>query len=163
MGPGRPRKPTAQKKLEGTARKDRANTNEIMPSTIEHPPSAPKYLSAAAKKEWKMACTELIKMGILANTDLALLSAYCNEMGSYIEACDVIRKEGMIMTFERGDGGTYSQQHPAVGIKNAALSNALKIANQFGFTPAARARIEAPEKGEDPLMAAMKKLQQLNG
>lgn len=139
--------------------------NEMMPSKIEHPPSAPKFLSAGAKKEWKLVCRELISLGMLTAVDLGLLAAYCNEMASYIEASQKLADPeiGYVMKIDRDDGTVYYQQSPWVSIKNAALKNAQTLANQFGFTPAARARIGVPDRGDDPLAEAMKKLKGLNG
>lgn len=137
--------------------------NEMMPSKIEHIPSAPKFLSAGAKKEWKLVCRELISLKMLSGVDLALLAAYCMEMSLYIEACIKLVEVGYVMKIDREDGSSYYQQSPWVSIKNAALKNAQGLANQFGFTPAARAKLEMPDPGDDPLVAAMKKLKGLNG
>jgi P27 family predicted phage terminase small subunit len=165
MPAGRPKKPTAQKKLEGTLRADRQIENEMMPSKIEFVPSAPRYLSAAAKKEWKLVCNELISLDMLTAVDLALLSAYCREMGEYIMACEKLDDPsiGYVMTINRSDGSVYSQVTPWVGIKNQALQKAQGLANQFGFTPAARARLEMPEKTDDPLAKALMRLKEANG
>lgn len=159
---GRPRKPTAQKILEGTIRADRVKENEMMPSVITYAPSPPKFLSKGAKLEWKLVCNELISLGMLSGVDLALLAAYCQEMSVYVEACTRLTSEGYIMSTYREDGTAYHQQSPWVSIKNASLKNAQSLANQFGFTPSARAKLEAPERGEDPLIEAMKKLRESN-
>lgn len=154
MPGGRPPKPTAQKQLEGTARADRMISNEMMPSKIDHAPSPPRYLTDNAKKEWKLVCAELIDLDMLAGVDLALLSAYCQEMADYVMACEKLKDPeiGHVMTTTKEGGGSYSQQSPWVSIKNTALGNALKLANQFGFTPAARSRINAkPKEEEDEL------------
>lgn len=165
MKVGRPKKPTAQKAFEGTLRADRQVENEMMPSKIEYVPSAPKYLSAAAKKEWKLVCSELIKLDMLTGVDLSLLSAYCREMGEYIIACEKLNDPGIgyVMDIKRPDGSIYSQVTPWVSIKNQSLKNAQSLANQFGFTPSARARLEMPEKTDDPLAKALMRLKEANG
>lgn len=164
MPGGRPPKPTKQKELQGTARADRMLENEMMPSKIDHAPSPPRYLTDNAKKEWKLVCAELIEMDMLTGVDLALLSAYCQEMADYLMACEKLKDPeiGHVMTITRPDGSTYSQQTPWVSIKNTALANAVKLANQFGFTPAARSRIQMkPKEEEDELTKLMNRHKQL--
>ncbi len=133
---------------EGTYRDDRATANEMMPSTLEHAPSAPKDLSKLAKKEWKSVCTELIALGMLHRVDLSLLASYCNEMDDYWEAVRMIKKEGSVVTIQTKNG-SYKMQSPWVAIKNTALKNAQGLAGQFGFTPAARSRISSPKPADD--------------
>ncbi|KQS33961.1 phage terminase small subunit P27 family [Dyadobacter sp. Leaf189] len=151
MSAGRPTKPTALKKLEGTYRKDRAIGAEMMPSNIDHPPSAPSFLSKEAKKEWKSVCIELIQLQMLHRVDLGLLAAYCSEMANYIEAVKALKADGQVKTITRDDGSSYSMPSPWVSIKNSYLKNAQAIAGQFGFTPSARTKINGSKKGEgDP-------------
>ena len=144
---GRPPKPTALKKLEGTYRADRAVSNEMMPARLLFAPTPPSFLSAEAKKEWKSACQELIELDMLHRVDLPLLMAYCQEMANYIHAVKALKKEGMVKTISREDGSSYSMPSPYISIKNSALKNAQSIAGQFGFTPSARSKINA---GADP-------------
>ncbi len=148
---GRPPKPTALKKLEGTFRDDRVLKNEMMPAKIEFAPSAPTYLSRDAKREWKSVCNELIRLDMLHGVDLPLLSAYCQEMSNYIEAEKRLRKEGRTIEFRKQDGSKYSMPSPWISIKNSALKNAQGLASQFGFTPAARTKIAAEgQEAGDP-------------
>jgi P27 family predicted phage terminase small subunit len=151
MSAGRPNKPTALKKLEGTYRKDRAVVNEMMPSNLEYAPSPPTFLNREAKKEWKSVCEELIELKMLHRVDLGLLAAYCSEMANYIHAVKELRKGSEVHTLTRDDGSVYSMPSPWISIKNSYLKNAQAIASQFGFTPSARTKINGSRKGEkDP-------------
>ncbi|MCF0074470.1 phage terminase small subunit P27 family [Dyadobacter sp. CY261] len=149
MPAGRPNKPTALKKLEGTFRKDRAVINEIMPANLEYIPSPPKFLDKDAKKEWKSVCQELIDLQMLHRVDLALLAAYCSEISNYINAVRKLRETGEVLTITRDDGSAYSMPSPWNAIKNTYLKNAREIASQFGFTPSARTKINGSKKGEE--------------
>ncbi|MET7253455.1 phage terminase small subunit P27 family [Dyadobacter fermentans] len=140
---GRPAKPTNQKIIDGTFRVDRAVENEMMPSTLESAPTAPKELSKAAKLEWDSVCQELLRLKMLHRVDLGLLAAYCIEMSTYLEETKKIKREGSVITIQ-GKMGEYKMPNPRVAIKNASLKNAQALANQFGFTPSARARINVP-------------------
>ncbi len=157
MVTGRPPKSTALKKLQGTFRDDRAVTNEMMPELITHVPSAPTYFSKIAKLEWVSVCEQLIEMESLHRVDLALLSAYCVEMASYLEAIKAIKKEGSVITLP-GKAGEYKMQNPWVGVKNSALKNAQTLANQFGFTPAARSKISISPKEKESEFEKMRKM-----
>ncbi|MBO9614198.1 MAG: phage terminase small subunit P27 family [Dyadobacter sp.] len=139
------------KKLEGTYRQDRAVANEMMPSNLDYAPTPPSFLNAAAKKEWKSVCEELIELQMLHRVDLGLLAAYCSEMANYINAVRELKKKGEVLTIKREDGSEYSMPSPWVAIKNSYLKNAQAIASQFGFTPSARTKINGGRKGEgDP-------------
>lgn len=78
--------------------------------------------------------------------DLSLITTYCNEMALYIETETTLKTIGRIDEFYNEDGElTRRQSKPEQKIANDALNKALKIAVQFGLTPAARSRIAAPE------------------
>jgi phage terminase small subunit len=56
-----------------------------------------------------------------------------------------LRKNGRIDNFKNTNGDLVrSQAKPLVKIKNDALSNAMRLATQFGITPVARTNISAP-------------------
>jgi P27 family predicted phage terminase small subunit len=151
MGPGRPATPTALKKLQGTFRADRSVKNEMMPALLEYAPSAPPSLPKDGRKVWDSVCDELIRMQMLHRVDLELLAAYCNEIAAYWDAQKMVKKQGSVLTLE-SKNGPYTKQNDWVAIRNTALKNAQGLANQFGFTPSARARINfTPPDPTDPL------------
>lgn len=152
---GRPKKPTTLKALEGTLRADRQIENEMMPSLLLDVPKPPTYLTRPARSEWLSVCKELLDLGMLHRVDLALLSAYCQEMGNYINANKELKDGGYVLTIDRQDGSEYSMPSPWVAIKNKSLDNALKIASQFGFTPSARTKISTTGGKDDDGFDAM--------
>ena len=78
--------------------------------------------------------------------DLSLVTAYANEMGLYVEMEQKLKTLGRIDEFYNEDGAlTKRQAKPEQRIANDALAKALKIVCQFGLTPSARTRINAPE------------------
>jgi P27 family predicted phage terminase small subunit len=82
---------------------------------------------------------------MLAETDTSMLLAYCNEVGTYFQCYDILKKGGF--TFSTPNG--FEQQRPEVLIGNKALLNAIKLSDKFGFNPAARTKIEAPSKKDN--------------
>ena len=102
-------------------------------------PPAPAWLSAEAKREWKLQVKQLEAMGLIAEADRALLAFYCQAWGEFVEADGRIKKEGLTLRTKE----KYTYPNPLVGIRNGAFERAQKIAAQFGFSPAARARLKS--------------------
>ena len=146
MGKGRPPKPTRLKRLAGTDQPCRVNENEMQVSLLANIPSPPIPLNEFGLKEYEIVCNELHSKRMLHLVDLSLVTAYANEMGLYIEMEEKLKKVGRIDEFFNEDGNlTKRQTKVEQRIANDALAKALKIACQFGLTPSARTRINAPE------------------
>lgn len=146
---GRPNTPTEIKDLRGTSRPDRALANQMTPKALKTLPNAPDRIKndAMATEIWYDTTAELEALQMISSVDLQLLSAYCREVSRYWRAQVNIENEGDVITAHNG----YPMPNPWVGVANQALDRALKIAGQFGFTPAARTRIGTPGKKEsDP-------------
>jgi|TARA_R110000765_G_scaffold76336_5_gene149582 P27 family predicted phage terminase small subunit len=143
---GRKPKPTRLKELAGTAQPCRVKTNEMEVSRLANIPEPPFYLTDTGKNEFNIICSELSNKKMLHLVDLSLITTYCNEMALYIETETTLKTIGRIDEFYNEDGElTRRQSKPEQKIANDALNKALKIAVQFGLTPAARSRIAAPE------------------
>lgn len=146
MGKGRPPKPTALKRMAGTDQPCRVNPNEMQVSLLANIPAAPMSLNDYGQREYNIVCAELHSKKMLHLVDLALVTAYANEMGLYVEMEEKLKKLGRIDEFYNEDGAlTKRQAKPEQRIANDSLAKALKIACQFGLTPSARTRINAPE------------------
>ena len=82
-GPGRPRKPTAAHKRDGTFRPGvHGDRNEPKFRRPDFRP--PPELDAMAKKEWKRLAGELAKLGLLTRADRAVFAVYCQSWSDYI-------------------------------------------------------------------------------
>ncbi len=124
--------PTATLEARGSWR---AKLRDGEPEFKQGKPSCPKFLPAEAKAEWKRQVRALGDARILTQADRSLLAAYCEAWAEFVAAC----QESAKMDFE---------QSIALGIlnaKNKAVDRLLRLAQQFGFSPAARTRIKAPE------------------
>ncbi len=80
MKPGTKPKPTALKLLEGNPGKRPLPMNEPKPAPTA--PKCPSWLHKDAKKEWKRISTELERLGLLTQVDMAALAGYCEHSGS---------------------------------------------------------------------------------
>jgi P27 family predicted phage terminase small subunit len=148
MPAGRPRKPTALKVLHGTFRKDRAPKREPKPKAGTKPPTAPSYLGALARAEWRRLAPRLHKLGLLTEVDRSKFAMYCQAYARWQEAEKVITDQGMTFMTEKG----YVVQRPEVAIALKQAKMAKELGAEFGLDPAARSRIDVPEpeKPRDP-------------
>lgn len=143
-------KPSELKKLEGTYRADRAARNEPKPRVTI--PTAPSWLTAEGKKEYRRTAKLLLGMRVLTEADMVALAAYAHEFDEWRSACAVLALEGKVITSEKG--GKYL--HPMWGVANTHFKNMLKLLQEFGLTPASRSRIEAQPVEEDKRTLAEK-------
>jgi P27 family predicted phage terminase small subunit len=142
---GRPPKPTRIKVLTGNPGKRPLNPHEPRPEAVV--PDCPAALGPVAKQEWERLAGELAKLRILTALDRSALAAYCNAYGLWIEAVEAIGKYGSMVKSPSG----YPIQSPYVAIANRQAELMLRIAAEFGFTPASRGRISTPAQKQASL------------
>lgn len=119
--PGRPRKPTAVLKTQGTARKDRHAKRHDLEMGGELP-QPPDFLNDIARVEWLRVCTIGKYSKALSPADRGPLTLYCL-LWSEIQA-----------------SATAGQEMQASRL--ALFSN---LAGKFGMNPSERAKIQMPE------------------
>jgi P27 family predicted phage terminase small subunit len=146
--PGPAPKPARQKQLEGTRRKDREAPNALDFNPTTDLPAPPDDLRPeAAQQCWKVCAKELHAKGMLATVDLALLRAYCYQTALMLEAEEELELNGKTETRFTANG-SHQVRSPWVAILSDATEKVNKIGQQFGFSPASRTRISAPQKPE---------------
>lgn len=143
---GRRPKPSRMKVLTGNPGKRRLNAAEPMPEPMV--PDCPPELGPVARREWDRLAAELGALRILTTLDRAMLAAYCNAYGLWAEAIEAIQKYGTMVKSPSG----YPIQSPYVAIANRQAEIMMRIASEFGFTPASRSRISKPVKSEPDLL-----------
>lgn len=107
-------------------------------------PECPVELGPVARKEWDRLVVQLGALRILTQLDRAALAAYCGAYGMWAEATEAIQKYGTMVKSPTG----YPVQSPYVSIANRQAEIMMRIASEFGFTPASRSRIAAPKPQE---------------
>jgi P27 family predicted phage terminase small subunit len=148
---GRRPKPTRMKILTGNPGKHPLNMNEPKPEPMV--PDCPAELGPVARREWDRLAGELGALKILTALDRAALAAYCNAYGLWAEAIEAIQKYGTMVKSPTG----YPIQSPYVSIANRQAEILMRIASEFGFTPASRSRISTPATRETTLFDWRKK------
>jgi P27 family predicted phage terminase small subunit len=142
---GRKPKPTRLKALTGNPGKRRLNASEPRPEAAV--PDCPAQLGPIARAEWDRLVRELAVLRILTNLDRAALAAYCGAYGLWAEATEAIQKYGSMVKSPSG----YPIQSPYVAIANRQAEIMMRIASEFGFTPASRSRISTQSNAEPSL------------
>ena len=145
----RPKKPTKIKELQGTIRKCREDENEMQVAQVVEMPTAPIFLNEQGAKEWDLVTNELANIKMLHLTDLAVLAAYCNEMGTYHALAQEMGGNYTERTYDKDGKLRASKIAPKYKVMQADLQNALKIATQFGFTPSSRGSLSMPEQDKE--------------
>lgn len=142
---GRRPKPTHLKALMGNPGKRSLSGSEPQPEAIV--PSCPPELGPAAQREWNRLVADLGKLNLLTSLDRAALAAYCGAYALWAEATEAVQKFGAMVKSPTG----YPIQSPYISIANRQAEIMMRIASEFGFTPASRSRIAAPSKAEPTL------------
>jgi len=139
---GRPPKPKAQHKKQGTYRKDRHDPAPA--DVIKKLPTARTWLSKRAKEKWRQAGTILVKSRLLTELDLDALASYCEAWSSWREAIDAVEKYGQFVDTEHGP-----KKHPAQQIAEASHRTMLALQERLGLLPLARQRLRVDTSGSD--------------
>ena len=115
------------------------NENEPKPEVAI--PECPGELGPVARLEWDRLVAQLVPLRILTHLDRAALAQYCAAYSLWLEAIEATQKYGAMVKSPSG----YPVQSPYVSIANRQTEIMMRIASEFGFTPASRSRITAPK------------------
>ena len=104
------------------------------------------WLTGRGRKEWTRLVPELMAAGILTKCDRMLLALLCQRFADYLDARDIVAEEGLLIETTNGN----CIQHPAIGIMNQAWRDVVKVAANFGLSPADRASITPAQPAKMP-------------
>ena len=136
---GRKPKPTALRRAEGNPGRRGYNADEPVPP--QELPDCPAHLNAEAREEWHRLAEMLYRIGVLTIVDRAVLAAYCQSWGRWVEAEEKLKTTPMLLKTATG----YVQQSPWLSIANKQLELMGRFMTELGLTPAARSRIKTAE------------------
>lgn len=152
MSKGRKTKPNELKELQGTLRPHRVKTDAIKP-TIELSTTPPEELNEWGSQLYEVIMSEYCQIGLITRVDTGSLLMLCNEFGTYCEADDLIKAQGLEIEEEKynKDGnvvGYVKTPNPNLKTRNDALKNYKALCVEFGLTPSSRAALNAPKPKE---------------
>jgi P27 family predicted phage terminase small subunit len=156
MPAGRKPTPTNLKVLKGNPGKRAVNKNEPQPPEIDGDLPAPAWLDRVAADRWTKLVPELKALGLLTIVDVDALEAYCKAYSRWREAEEAI--DALRTTVVKTPSG-YLQQLPQVSIARGYAQQMVRIAAEFGLTPASRSRLNAAltEPGDESKLGALLK------
>ncbi|WP_299716879.1 phage terminase small subunit P27 family [Tardiphaga sp.] len=96
----------------------------------------------APQREWTRLVGELSALNMITSLDRAALATYCGAYTLWAEATEAIQKFGAMVKSPTG----YPMQSPYSSIANRQAEMMIRIASEFGFTPASRSRIAVPDE-----------------
>jgi len=132
--PERKTKPAGLKEITSSQHKLPPETKPTKPlRMLECPPE----LRPSARQEWDRIVGELTSKGVLSSFDRGPLAVYCNAYAQYFEAMEEVQKYGAMIKSPNG----YPVQSPYLAVANRHADTMIRIACEFGFTPASRSRI----------------------
>ncbi len=130
-------KPTAWRRQEGNRGKRAWNHDEPIPP--EGVPDCPPHLNEAGREEWYRLVDALVEMRVVTMVDRAVLAAYCQAYGRWVEAEEKLKETPVLIRTPSG----YVQQSPWLTISNRQMELMGRYMAELGLTPASRSRIVA--------------------
>jgi len=130
------------------------NKDEPEPSSPAEPPPAPEFLSDYARAEWDRIAVELFRLKLLTVVDIAPLAAYCESFAAWRTAVEKLKEmaardpDTVALTVKTRHDSV--MQNPLFLTMRQAASDMVRYASEFGFTPAARSRINIVEAQPAP-------------
>lgn len=149
MPRGRPPKPETVAWLEGNRRR----AYRLEPPPPEGRPAPPPWLNdPVAIAEWEFTCDVLAEMGVMSRADRVALALYCDAVGRYVAAKEMMLKLGgqYGCCLPSKKGNVYLS--PYHGAMRLALRDIITFSDRFGLSPVARARLSI-EASNDPSAA----------
>lgn len=140
---GRKPEPTALRVLRGNPGKRDLPANEPQPDAVLNL-DPPEWLDDEAKAEWSRLAPTLSRLGVLTETDIGALTAYCEAWATWKGATQKIRQFGMVI---KGKEGELPVVSPYVKIAHNALMQMRGLLVEFGMTPSSRVRVHAKPQG----------------
>lgn len=105
----------------------------------------PELMGDAAVRMWKTQSKILIERGVFELEDAPLLLAYCNAFHLMLKAEKTISEDGLTVSSEMGG----EKKHPAVNVRNDAVSQLARLGSLLGLDPFSRIRMTSGKNDPD--------------
>jgi P27 family predicted phage terminase small subunit len=141
---GPPPQPISLRILRGNPSKRRLHRG-LEPERPSELPEPPSFLVGYAADEWYRIAPALHQLGLLTGLDAMPLAAYCEAYATWRTAIETYNSmaerdgatRGLLIKRTTGDPA----RNPLLKIATDAAADMVRYAGEFGFSPAARARI----------------------
>lgn len=148
--------PTVIKRARGTLQPCRTNPNEPDYVLIHEIPDPPEFLSEYGRKIYYSTAEELLKVNVLTKISLPVFIMYCTEISKYYEASQNLKKTSIVYKSSTSD----PKVNPWQRVASETLGNIMRIATEFGLTPASSGKVNATPSKLDPKAEKLKRMAQ---
>jgi P27 family predicted phage terminase small subunit len=140
---GRPPKPTALKRLQGTLRAHRPQGVELPPMEMAE---CPEHIVKEARKQWHRIVGELVRHKIVATVDASVLELYCTAYANWKQAQAEWDEQGSTV-----EGKFGPVKNPVVQICQDERKEVMRLGSLLGLDPSGRVRLKVvkPEDEDD--------------
>ena len=140
---GRKRKSVAQKKLEGTYRKDRHPENVLdLPVELPTKPDWSTHDPIASALYDEIA-THVNSMGVSAQSDAIAIGLLADQLSLYLKLRAEVLTDGVLVEVEMSNGAMQKKAHPSIAAMNSSYASIVKLLSEYGMTAASRAKVGA--------------------
>ena len=118
-----------------------ARGSRLAPGRVGEPrpavkaPPCPPWLKGECRAEWRRQARFLVQHRLIAEADRAMLAAFCEAWGDFVAAARAVQ-------------GDADAPEALCRRRDAACERLIKLADRFGFSPAARARVRSGPPAE---------------
>ena len=146
--PGPPRTPTGMLKLRGSwLAAARDADGEMTPRRGR--PDPPDELDEHALKVWEYFMPELDYAGVMTLTDRDTFAMYCQLTAEWWKLDRFIKEKSYVYPIRNKAGDiTEIKEFPQVKLRHKIGEQLIRLAREFGLTPAARSRIQPILSGD---------------
>jgi P27 family predicted phage terminase small subunit len=145
MTKGRKSQPNALKQLKGT-QPVRMNKDEPESEAISKLPRAPRWFTDTAKSIYYSTGKHLAGSRVLSQADLEMFISFCNEYAKYLDTEKEMQSVPLRANLSKDSERAYRRVERQ---NRAAWERSMKLASEFGITPAARAKAQAIATGKE--------------
>lgn len=132
---GRKPIPTAMKKINGNPGKRPLNDSEPTPPKGE--PDMPEHLNETGREAWLWLSEMLGVMGLLAESDRAIMSLYCDTWSEYVDAREKVNTYGMVLLSKGG----VPYMSPYMMAESMLKKQLTQYLGELGLSPSSRSRL----------------------
>jgi P27 family predicted phage terminase small subunit len=124
-------------------------------TSLQFPPAsgtAPRWLSKAARQQWKNLVPYLLASDTLTEVDTVALATLCESIAAYLDAKRIVEESGQIIWIESTTRTGMTRKpmpNPAVALMTTHQKAILATAARYGLTPYDRGRIEGSIPDDD--------------
>jgi P27 family predicted phage terminase small subunit len=148
-GKGRPRKPTAIKKLTVTFRNDRAYPEE--PHLGVCFPDKPEWLDSdpLSSQLFDQVSKYMVDMSVSTSVDGLALSMLADQVALYLRLRGKLLEDGEMIHSPNSAGEMIMKAHPSIAPMNQSFVNITRLMREYGLTASSRSSLATRDQPSD--------------